>query len=100
VVIDSIDWSDGRIREGYRILGPREGLHQGRGYDVTDLERFVVFSSFVEFPHHDVKFIGLIYFCMDGMKAIRTVIDTLRIPSLETRVLRLFISDVKTELYC
>ncbi|KAF9781640.1 Rapamycin-insensitive companion of mTOR, N-term-domain-containing protein [Thelephora terrestris] len=28
---------------------------------------------------------GLIYFCMDDMKAIKTVIDTLRIPSLETR---------------
>ena len=41
---------------------------------------------FIKFAHHDIKFTGLIYFCMDGMKAIRTVIDTLRIPSLETRV--------------
>ncbi|KAF8349461.1 Rapamycin-insensitive companion of mTOR, N-term-domain-containing protein [Amanita rubescens] len=28
---------------------------------------------------------GLIYYCMDNMRAIRSVIDTLRIPSLETR---------------
>ncbi|KAF8627432.1 hypothetical protein AX17_006246 [Amanita inopinata Kibby_2008] len=28
---------------------------------------------------------GLMYFCMDDMRAIRSVIDTLRIPSLETR---------------
>jgi rapamycin-insensitive companion of mTOR len=29
---------------------------------------------------------GLIYFCMDNMLAIRSLIDTLRIPSLQTRV--------------
>ena len=40
----------------------------------------------MKLAHHDVKFIGLIYFCMDSMKAIKTLIDTLRIPSLETRV--------------
>ncbi|KAJ7069741.1 Rapamycin-insensitive companion of mTOR, N-term-domain-containing protein [Mycena amicta] len=28
---------------------------------------------------------GLMYFCMDNMRAIRSLIDTLRIPSLETR---------------
>ena len=43
-------------------------------------------SPFTEFSHHNIKFIGLIYFCIDDMKAIKTVIDTLRIPSLETRV--------------
>ena len=46
----------------------------------------MVFLLIMEFAHHDVKFTGLIYFCMDEMRAIRTVIDTLRIPSLETRV--------------
>jgi len=30
--------------------------------------------------------IGLMYFCMDDMAAIRSIINTLRIPSLETRV--------------
>jgi Rapamycin-insensitive companion of mTOR, N-term len=29
---------------------------------------------------------GLMYFCMDDMRAIRSLVDTLRIPSLETRV--------------
>jgi rapamycin-insensitive companion of mTOR len=29
---------------------------------------------------------GLIYFCMDDLRAIRALVDTLRIPSLETRV--------------
>jgi hypothetical protein len=29
---------------------------------------------------------GLMYFCMDDMLAIRSLIDTLRIPSLEPRV--------------
>ncbi|KAF5369485.1 hypothetical protein D9758_002757 [Tetrapyrgos nigripes] len=35
---------------------------------------------------------GLLYFCMDGMRAIRSLVDTLRIPSLETReiVLNMF----------
>ncbi|KAJ7212059.1 Rapamycin-insensitive companion of mTOR, N-term-domain-containing protein [Mycena pura] len=28
---------------------------------------------------------GLMYFCMDNMRAIRSLVDTLRIPSLETR---------------
>ncbi|KZT18431.1 hypothetical protein NEOLEDRAFT_1125374 [Neolentinus lepideus HHB14362 ss-1] len=28
---------------------------------------------------------GLMYFCMDNMRAIRTIIDTLRIPSLDSR---------------
>ncbi|GLB38352.1 putative rapamycin-insensitive companion of mTOR, domain 5 [Lyophyllum shimeji] len=28
---------------------------------------------------------GLMYFCMDNMRAIRAVVDTLRIPSLDTR---------------
>ena len=84
--IDSVDRSYGRIREGPRILGPGEGLHQGCGHDATNLERFVPSLSLVGFAHHDVKFIGLIYFSMDNMKAIKTVIDTLRIPSLETRV--------------
>ncbi|TFK61396.1 hypothetical protein BDN72DRAFT_805030 [Pluteus cervinus] len=28
---------------------------------------------------------GLLYFCMDDMRAIRALVDTLRIPSLETR---------------
>ncbi|KAL0580619.1 hypothetical protein V5O48_001349 [Marasmius crinis-equi] len=28
---------------------------------------------------------GLMYFCMDDMRAIRSLVDTLRIPSLETR---------------
>ncbi|KAF8631052.1 hypothetical protein AX15_002660 [Amanita polypyramis BW_CC] len=28
---------------------------------------------------------GLMYYCMDDMRAIRSIIDTLRIPSLETR---------------
>ena len=61
-------------------------MYQGCGHDVANLERFVIFLPLVEFIHHDVKFTGLIYFCMDGMRAIKTVIDTLRIPSLETRV--------------
>lgn len=29
---------------------------------------------------------GLMYFCMDNMLAIRSIVNTLRIPSLETRV--------------
>lgn len=29
---------------------------------------------------------GLMYLCMDDMLAIRTLVNTLRIPSLETRV--------------
>lgn len=29
---------------------------------------------------------GLMYLCLDDMLAIRTLVDTLRIPSLETRV--------------
>lgn len=33
-----------------------------------------------------LSFIGLMYFCMDNMRAIRALIDTLRIPSLESRV--------------
>ncbi|THV00832.1 hypothetical protein K435DRAFT_827891 [Dendrothele bispora CBS 962.96] len=35
---------------------------------------------------------GLLYFCMDGLRAIRSLVDTLRIPSLETReiVLNMF----------
>ena len=32
------------------------------------------------------------YFCMDDMRAIRSLIDTLRIPSLEPRVKEFFIS--------
>jgi len=32
------------------------------------------------------KYQGLMYFCMDDMRAIRSLIDTLRIPSLEPRV--------------
>lgn len=84
--VDGVDWSDRRLREGSRIFGSREGLHQSCGHDATNLERFVVFLSLIESTHHHVKFTGLIYFCMDDMKAIKTVIDTLRIPSLETRV--------------
>lgn len=30
--------------------------------------------------------LGLMYLCLDDMLAIRTLVDTLRIPSLETRV--------------
>lgn len=30
------------------------------------------------------------YFCMDEMRAIRSLVDTLRIPSLETRVRCMF----------
>ena len=30
---------------------------------------------------------GLMYFCMNHMLAIRSIVDTLRIPSLETRVI-------------
>jgi hypothetical protein len=33
-----------------------------------------------------IKYPGLLYFCMDDMRAIRSLIDTLRIPSLEPRV--------------
>ena len=29
---------------------------------------------------------GLMFFCMDDMRAIRSLIDTLRIPSLDNRV--------------
>ena len=83
---DGIYWDNGRVWKGPRVLGQDEGLHQGCGDDVADLERFVLFPRSAEFAHHDIKFTGLIYFCMDNMKAIRTVIDTLRIPSLETRV--------------
>jgi Rapamycin-insensitive companion of mTOR, N-term len=36
--------------------------------------------------------IGLMYFCMDDMRAIRSLVDTLRIPSLETRVGFLFLA--------
>lgn len=61
-------------------------MYQGCGHDAANLERFAQFFSLVESAHHDVKFTGLIYFSMDNMKAIKTVIDTLRIPSLETRV--------------
>jgi hypothetical protein len=43
VFIDSVNWSDGRVWEGSRILGQGEGLYQGCGYDVANLERFVVF---------------------------------------------------------
>ncbi|KAF8645235.1 hypothetical protein AX16_008062 [Volvariella volvacea WC 439] len=43
---------------------------------------------------------GLMYFCMDGMRAIRSLINTLRIPSLQTRdiVLDMFFSllDIKS----
>lgn len=74
-------------------------MYKGCGYDVANLERFVAVLPFGEFAHHDVKFIGLIYFCMDDMKAIKTVIDTLRIPSLETRVLRLLVP-ADSELNC
>jgi rapamycin-insensitive companion of mTOR len=38
------------------------------------------------------KYQGLMYFCMDDMRSIRSLIDTLRIPSLEPRV--------KTHLLC
>lgn len=31
-------------------------------------------------------FTGLMYFCMDDMRAIRSLVNTLRIPSLDTRV--------------
>jgi len=86
VFIDSINRSDRRVWEGSRVLRQDEGLYQGGGHDVTNLERFVLFLLFVKFVYHYVKFTGLIYFCMDDMRAIRTVIDTLRIPSLETRV--------------
>lgn len=34
---------------------------------------------------------GLMYFCMDDMRAIRSLIDTLRIPSLEPRVITLLL---------
>jgi len=88
VFVDCVDWSDGRVWKGSRILGQDESLHQGCGHDVANLERFVVLLPYVEFAHYDIKFTGLIYFSMDDMKAIRTVIDTLRIPSLETRVWR------------
>ena len=91
MLTDSLNRGDGRVWEGNRILGQDEVLYPTCGHDVTNLERFVVFSPSVEFIHHDVKFTGLVYFCMDDMRAIRTVIDTLRIPSLETRVRRLFV---------
>ncbi|KAF9077790.1 Rapamycin-insensitive companion of mTOR, N-term-domain-containing protein [Rhodocollybia butyracea] len=43
---------------------------------------------------------GLMYFCMDGMRAIRSLVDTLKIPSLETReiILNMFfeIFNIKT----
>lgn len=33
-----------------------------------------------------ISLLGLMYFCMDNMRAIRSIVDTLRIQSLETRV--------------
>ena len=56
-------------------MGWDEGLHKGCGRDVANLERFVIFV--VGSTHHGVKFTGLAYFCMNGMRAIRPVIDTL-----------------------
>jgi Rapamycin-insensitive companion of mTOR, N-term len=50
---------------------------------VSDLEWYVdSLSGFVQLT----KYPGLMYFCMDDMRAIRSLIDTLRIPSLEPRV--------------
>ena len=34
-----------------------------------------------------IHFSGLMYFCLDDMRAIRSLVDTLRIPSLDTRVI-------------
>ena len=42
-----------------------------------------VWSTFRSLTHSPQ---GLMYFCMDDMRAIRSLIDTLRIPSLDTRV--------------
>jgi hypothetical protein len=38
-------------------------------------------------PYSDIVYLlGLMFFCLDDMRAIRSLIDTLTIPSLETRV--------------
>jgi len=42
--------------------------------------------SSVTSPYANYCHQGLMYFCMDQMLAIRSIVDTLRIPSLETRV--------------
>jgi hypothetical protein len=51
---------------------------------VADLEWYV--CSFNIFVSTITDHTGLMYFCMDDMRAIRSLIDTLRIPSLEPRV--------------
>ena len=46
----------------------------------------VFFSSLDSESASDKTILGLMYLCLDDMLAIRTLINTLRIPSLETRV--------------
>jgi rapamycin-insensitive companion of mTOR len=57
---------------------------------VADLEWYVYLLSRLDCtPTYQHQ--GLMYFCMDDMRAIKSLIDTLRIPSLESRVKTLFL---------
>ena len=50
--------------------------------------------SFNKFVSTITDHTGLMYFCMDDMRAIRSLIDTLRIPSLEPRVKNFLLAQV------
>lgn len=51
-----------------------------------DLERWVIITNPAELYSSSVFVIGLMYFCSHGMRAIRSLVDVIRLPSLETRV--------------
>lgn len=71
--------------ERSRPRGSNEGMCQGYSADVENLEWYV-HVWLVTWLKLINDWPGLMYFCMDNMSAIRSLIDTLRIPSLETRV--------------
>lgn len=75
-----------RIWEGPRSCRTYERVCEGCAVDATYMEWCVMLLSFNS-PYSDiVHLLGLMFFCLDDMRAIRSLIDTLTIPSLETRV--------------
>jgi len=89
---------------------PGSQMHMGKIQTTNSVSRIFAEPSYaccgpgaVCFAHElylllpqPTKHPGLMYFCMDDMRAIRSLIDTLRIPSLEPRVKTFFLPKMYT----